>query len=486
MQKRIAVIGGGITGLALTYNLLQMQKAANIQFHVTLFEQDNHFGGKIQTERHNGLIMETGPDSMLARKIRGLSILSELGLDREFIGTSGTALKTYILHNGRLEHLPPGTNMGIPMQIAPFASTRLISIRGKIRALGDLFISRRAHQGDVSLGHFLRRRFGNELVENIAEPLMAGIYAGKIDDLSLQATFAQFDDLEKKYRSLILGSIAQRKIMHKKSPSQSTNSGKQTGAPSTRSAFVTLPQGLSDLVARIEDAIKDQANMRLNTQVTAITQNEDNTYSIDSEQKNQSKRDTFDAILVATPTYHAASLLVNIVPEAKLLKDIVYGSTATVMTAFKRNDVPDLDASGFVVPRAEKRAITACTWVSSKWPHSAPKGQILVRCYVGRSGDVDTLALDDQGIIKAVLNELQSILGIDAKPTYAKVTRWDQAMPQYRVNHEQIVRQVEEALMESAPAVKIAGAGYHGLGVPDCMLQAQAVAKQITDYLVSK
>ncbi len=486
MHNRIAVIGGGITGLAAAYSLLQMQKTVTTQFHITLCEQDNHFGGKIRTERHNGVIMETGPDSMLARKIQGLSILSELGLDKELIGTSGTALKTYILHKGRLERLPPGTNMGIPMQIAPFASTRLISIPGKVRALGDLFISRRTHQGDVSLGRFLRRRFGDELVENIAEPLMAGIYAGKIDDLSLQATFAQFDDLEKKYRSLILGSIAQRKTMRKKTLSSSKSPDSQAGAPSARSAFVTLPQGLSDLVTRIVDAIKDHVDLRLNTEVTAIRQNENGTYTIDSKQADQTVHDTYDAILVATPTYHAAPLLEDIVPEAMLLNDIVYGSTATVMTAFARNDVPDLDASGFVVPRAEKRAITACTWVSSKWPHSTPKDQILVRCYVGRSGDVDALTLDDNGIIEAVLNELHTIIGIDAKPTYAKVTRWDQAMPQYRVNHEQIVKRVEEALARTAPAIQIAGAGYHGLGVPDCMLQAQAAAKQIRDYLVTK
>ncbi len=475
MQKNIAIIGGGITGLTSAFALLQKEQTEPFTFTITLFEQDHRLGGKIQTDKQQELIMETGPDSMLTRKVNRVPLLRDLGLDKTLIGSDNGTQKTYIVHRGKLKPIPPGTNMGIPMQIAPFATTPLLSVGAKIRALGDLLIARRQDQEDTSLGHFLRRRFGNELVDHIAEPLMAGIYAGRIDDLSLQATFSQFDDLEKKYRSLILGSMAQRKAMKA-----------STQKPSTRSAFVTVQGGLATIVDAITAQIQDRIAIRLQTTVTAIHREQDASLSVKYRDHEGDASMKFDAVIVTTPTFVTAKLLEPVSPVARELEAIVYGSTATVMTAFYKKDMPILDASGFVVPRKEKRAITACTWISSKWPHSAPPDHVLLRSYVGRSGETEILSLSDDQIIEKVRTELKALVGIEATPYFAKVTRWDRAMPQYHVHHLSLVNRVKEDLARRAPTLQLAGAGYLGLGVPDCIAQGYEAVDNILNELNKK
>lgn len=471
MTFRVIVIGGGITGLTAAFSLKQAADREGVPISCTVLEGSSRFGGKILTRREDGFVMEGGPDSLLARKPEGMQLIRELGLESELVGGNPKAQKTYVLYKGKLEHLPPGTNMGIPTTIRPFATTRLLSVSGKARALLDLVLPRKQGQGDESLGKFLRRRLGDELVNNVAEPLLAGIYAGSVDDLSLQATFPQFQTLEAKHRSLILGSMAQRRQAPKTSPS------------SGRSIFVTLRGGLMTLVERLFDSLQDWADLRTSTRVVQLDKSSNGTsYDVTVESADGTETIEADAVIVTTPAFVSAKLLHHLTPQSERLQQIPYVSTATVMLAYPADFVNvELDASGFVVPRSENRSITACTWVSSKWPHTTPEGYVLIRCYVGRSGQVEGLDQSDEAIIDDVKRELKDILGITAQPWFADVTRWDHAMPQYAIHHLKLVREVEAALHTVAPLVRIAGAGYLGLGIPDCIAQGRGAVREVLE-----
>lgn len=473
-EKHVVVIGGGITGLSAAFALKQCADVDKLPIRCTVLEQDHRLGGKIRTYREDGMVLEAGPDSILARKPAGVGLMREMGVEGEIVGTNPTAHKTYILHDGRLERLPPGTNMGIPTHFSSFASTKLLSLPGKLRAALDFVMPPAAGQADMSLGSFLRRRLGNEVVDNIAEPLLAGIYAGSVDTLSLAATFPQFRNLEKKHRSLIRGSIAQRRQAQ---PNQAAQSG--------RSVFVTLRGGLQTLIERLYDCLQEWATLATETSVTSILKQEDGTYVVHAQSPQEESTYTCDAVIVTVPAPAAAALLSPLSATARELNEITYVSTATVILGYPADAIQvDLDASGFLVPRRENRHITACTWVSSKWPHTTSKGRVLIRCYVGRAGQQEELALDDQQIVQLVQKDLRDILGITARPWFTRLTRWNHAMPQYLVGHVERILRVEASLLRDAPGVFIAGAGYHGVGIPDCIADGDLAAQKVIDTIL--
>lgn len=473
-EKHIVVIGGGITGLSAAFTLKQRADRNKLPLRCTILEQDNRLGGKIRTYREDGLVLEGGPDSMLARKPAGVNLIRELGIESEMVGTNPGAHKTYILHQGKLERLPPGTNMGIPTQFTPFATTKLLSLRGKARATLDLVIPPGPQDKDISLGRFLRRRLGDEVVNSIAEPLLAGIYAGSVDDLSLAATFPQFRAMEQSHRSLILGTLAARRAAK---PDVSTTSG--------RSVFVTLRGGLQTVIERLYDCLHEWADIRMETAVHSIRHQENGRYLVETNGPDSPSTTVCDAVIVTVPADAAANLLAPVCSTARELKEIPYVSTATVIFGYSADSLQvDLDASGFVIPRGEKRHITACTWVSSKWPHTTSGGRVLIRCYVGRAGQQDELSLSDEAMATLVQRELRDILGIAARPWFTRVTRWDRAMPQYRVGHVERVRAVESSLIKSAPGVFICGAGYHGVGIPDCIADGTEAAQKAIEAIL--
>lgn len=474
MRKRIAIVGGGITGLAAAYHLKRRVQEEQLDLSCVLFERDGRLGGKVRTHREGGFVMEEGPDSILARKQAGVGLIKELGLESEMVGSNPAAMKTYIYHKGKLETIPPGTNMGVPAKFGPFASTGLVSWPGKLRALLDLVLPKAEIHSDVALGAFLRRRLGDEVVDHVVEPLLAGIYAGSVDELSLRATFPQFLALEQQYRSLILGSIRQRK--QTKSPAPQATTG--------RSAFVTLNSGLQTIVERLYDELHNWAELCVNTSVHSLRKRQSGQYDL-SVQDNQGTRSVVaDAVIVCTPTHVAAELLAPLCEKVDQLRSIPYVSTATVLLGFHEESLRvELDGSGFVIPRTEGRNITACTFTSSKWPHTAPKGQLLVRCYVGRAGQQEALAQSDEEIIATVRAELREILGITATPWFTRVARWNNAMPQYRVNHLTLVEETDNAVREHVPGVFLAGAGYRGVGIPDCIQDGKNAADKALEHL---
>ncbi|GAX88512.1 protoporphyrinogen oxidase [Effusibacillus lacus] len=501
-DKTVIVIGGGITGLTTAYYLQKQAREKGIPLRVLLFERDNRLGGKISTEIHEGFVMEKGPDALLARKVAALNLCRDLGLTGDIVGTNPNNKKTYILHEGKLHRIPAGLNVGIPTQFVPFATTGLLTISGKIRAAMDLLIPRSKPSGDQSLGGFLARRLGDEVVDQMAEPLLAGIYAGSTRNLSLRATYPQFEQMEKKYGSLILGMLAQAKqakagsapaksVPQPKSEEGIAPSSSGTGSPDRKPLVTTMFFGLRGGLVQMVNKLADEIGRGLIHTSTAVREIKKETdeaaggtalYRVVTE-----NGETFqaDAVIVTTPAYDAARVLPQSFPSLVLLEKIPYVSVGNVLLAFHAADVPyPLDGTGFVVPKKEGRNITACTWISSKWMHTAPPDKVLMRCYVGRAGDEDIVDEPDESILEKVKRDLKDSMGIEAEPIFVRITRWRKAMPQYTVGHLERLAAFEKEVAKEYPGLFFTGAAYKGLGVPDCIQQGKDTAETALGYLM--
>lgn len=473
-RKKIAIVGGGITGLSAAYYLQKMARQQGQSFDLHLLEKDARLGGKIRTLKRNECVIERGPDSFLARKQSMIELSRELDLLDQLTGTNPQAKKTYILHRKKLHPLPPGLILGVPTQWKPFLKTGLISFKGKVRAGLDLFLPKRVEESDEALGTFLRRRLGKEVVENIVDPLLAGIYAGDTQQLSLKATFPQFYHLGKGYRSIIRGLIESSK-WHKVES--------DTVDIAKRSTFLTYQGGLETVVNRLEQVLTD-VQIRQNCPVESFSHrpNHDLPYQLRLQTGTTLE---VDAVLMAVPPMISARLLQPYGLGGEL-ENIKHVSVATVVFCYNKQDISAfLDGSGFVIPKNEKRRITACTWTSAKWLHTAPDDKVLVRCYVGRAGDENIVFEDDSKLLETVKQELFDIMNITAEPLFHEITRWPEAMPQFPVGHLENMEQVRSRLVEKLPGLFLAGAGYGGVGIPDCVQQGKQAAEAIVQYTQS-
>ncbi|MEW9700153.1 protoporphyrinogen oxidase [Paenibacillus sp. SI8] len=473
-KPHFMIIGGGITGLSAAFYLKKQLDSKGIDAHLSVVEKSSAFGGKIHTIERDGFVIEKGPDSVLARKRPTIDLARDLGLEGELTGTNPKAKKTYIVRQGKMHRMPPGLVLGIPTQITPFMQTGLISPLGKMRAALDLLKPKRQGTADESLGHFLERRLGKEVLERIVEPLLAGIYAGDTFKLSLKATFPQFQAMEQNHRSLILGMIASRKT--------STDETAHVPAAVRSSAFVTFKKGLQTLVNGLVNALED-VDMRTDTGVVSVREFGEDQSEITFEDGH---REVVDGVIISTPTFQAAQVLSH-VPAASALKKIDYISVANVIMAFDRKDIPfELDASGFLVPHYEDRTITACTWTSAKWLHTAPEGKVLLRCYIGRAGRQEWLQWSDEELVQKARHDIGELLGLHTVPLFTEVTRLQQSMPQYPVGHLEQVALFRKELAAAMPNVLVTGAGFHGVGIPDCIRQGKEAASQLADLLLQR
>lgn len=466
-MNRVIVIGGGIAGLSAAY--YAYKKIPNV--HVTLIEAGPHWGGKITTDRvpfdGGHFIIEGGPDTFLATKPWGVALCKELGLGERLHGTNPHKRNTYVLNKGRLLPLPDGLAMMIPSDIPSILRSRLISWLGKARMGLDFVQPAKAVNGDESLGSFVSRRLGREAYENLIEPLMSGIYAGDGDQLSLASTFPYLRDLEIKYGSLARGALQMRK---------QTNGKAVQGS---RSAFLTPTTGLAEMVdALVESLQSNHADLRLNTRAVRISQRylgfqvnlEDGT-TLDS-----------DLLILAAPAYVSGQLLTMIDRElSSILQSIPYASTATVSLAYRLADIPrDLDGYGYVIPRGEGRKALACTWTSTKFPHRAPEGYALIRVFVGRAGQ--EIPWDERELLALAMEELNLTLGIAAEPLVSRVFLWDRAMPQYNLGHPERLQRIDSAL-QHYPDLALAGNGYRGIGIPDCIHSGELAVERILKFI---
>lgn len=485
---RIVVAGGGTTGLSAAFYACRLADEAGLKLHLTLVEASDRLGGKINTLRRDGFVIERGPDSFLGRKLPMLHLARELGLLGEIVGTDPVATNTFLADSGRLRPMPKGINLGIPNDLGLFARNTLISPHGKLRALDELRTPIRALDEDESVGAFLERRLGREMVEKIAEPLLAGIHAGDLYKLGLQATFPQFAELEQRYGSVIRGMIElKRKAPAAGAKAAAARSEAVGGAPIPPTAFLTFRQGLSTLVEALEAKLSAYAcDIRLGTAVTAIERLSQAERQAAGEQAapyrvklGDGSICQADRVLIALPAFAAAPLLAPHV-DVSALDRIGYVSVANIVLAYDQADFNHkLDGSGFLVPHSEHRTITASTWTSSKWPHTAPAGKRLIRCYVGHAGDADSVELPDDVLTAAVKRDLRELMGLTAEPRFVEITRLRRSMPQYPVGHTAAIASLREQLGQALPGIYATGAPFDAVGLPDCVEMGKKAAEQM-------
>lgn len=464
-MKRIAIIGGGVSGLSAAYALQkQLNKAAELDY--VLFEAGPRFGGVIHTERVNDFLIEAGPDSFLTEKPWAAELCRELGLGDQLIASNDAERKTFILLSGQLVPLPDGLMFMIPTDLAATFLSPLFSGRTKLRMIREWFYRPSPDVPESTVAEFVERHYGREMVERVADPMLAGIYGGSADELSASSVLARFVEIEARQGSLGKAMVASRKL-------QTTPA---------RPLFTSLKNGMQAMTDAILAQIPESAR-RLNTPVEAVTP-ESGKWLVAS----RGRTEEFDAGIIATPAYVAAGLLRNDLPQlSSELEQIRYSSSVTVALAYHEKPRPSLSLPagfGFLVPRTEGKRIAACTFVHNKFSNRAPEHSALLRCFLGGTREQEVLQSPDSEIIAIVRRELQDILGITAEPSFVKIYKLPKAMAQYSVGHKTRVERIRK-LISSTPGLALAGNAYSGIGVPDCVRSgSEAAAKVLVDLAI--
>lgn len=454
-MKHTVILGGGITGLTAAYAL---RRCAGGAMRVTLLERSSRLGGKIATAEENGFLMEGGPDSFLARKASTIEICRQLGLEEQLMPTTPGERTTYVWSGGALHPLPLG--------VKSMLRSRLISWPGKMRMGTEMLIPPRSLEEDESLASFVGRRFGKEALDKLAAPLMAGIYSADAAKLSIQSTFPMLPAMEKKHGSVLRGWLRLK------------NSRKHGGADAG-TMFLTLRGGMQQLAEALAAELPPE-DLRLGCPVLAVLPR-DGRYEI-VLQGGESL--LADDVILATPAGVSASQLDLLDPQlAARLRALRCVSTATVSLGYRASDLPAMRKGfGFVVPRQEGRRITACTWSSVKFAGRAPEGHLLLRVFLGGAGAEHVAEQDGAALLSLAKQEVRQAMGIAGEPVTARVYRWEKGTPQYEVGHAERVAEIE-ALAGAHRGLFLAGAAYHGAGVPDCMQNAlDVVGKLAAQY----
>jgi oxygen-dependent protoporphyrinogen oxidase len=454
---RVCVVGGGITGLSAAYRL--KQRGADVE----LFEGAERVGGLLGTERFDGYVMETGPDSILSEKPWALALAEELGLGGEIIKTQPGPRGAYIVYEGKLARIPEGFSLMAPTSFTAMARSPLMTWHGKLRMAADLVLPRREVE-DESLESYVVRRLGRETFERLAQPLVSGIYGAHPDKLSLRATMPRFLDMERDHGSIIRGLRAR---LSKEGARKQGTAGARYGL------FAAFRGGMQTLI----DALREALGSVVHTghMVTAVGRDADGfTVEVRGAQHG------YDALLIALPAHVAGQVLYGLdAPLAHKLFEIEYASAATVTFAFDRAAIKHaLDAYGFVVPAREGRQIIASTWASVKYAGRAPDDKVLLRVFIGGHTGQHLLAESDASLVAIALRELSELVGVAAAPDFSRVVRYPRAMPQYHVGHFARVAAIE-ALAQKYPGFALAGNAYRGVGIPDAVKSANDAVERI-------
>jgi oxygen-dependent protoporphyrinogen oxidase len=457
-MTRIGIVGGGIAGLSAAFYLERARRnGATIDW--TLFEKSGRLGGVIRSEQHEGFVLEAGPDSFLTAKPAGAQFCRDLGIADQLISSNDSTRKTYILFNYRLIPIPEGLEFMVPTRILPMLSTPLFSWATKARMACELFAnSGGTHHQDESVADFVRRHFGQEMVDRVAEPLLAGVYGGNADQMSVRAVLPRFAEMESESGSLVRATLKARKARAKSSALQQ------------QSLFTSLKNGMQEMVNAAAAALPPDS-VHLQHPVTAIERCGSG-WAIRTQEGTQ----PFDAVLLAVPAPAAASLLREVNFDlARELWQIEYSSSAAVVMGYDR-PIKLPPGHGFLVPRKEGRNMLACTFVHRKFPFRAPEGAALLRCFVS-SSRVPELMRTDQWLLSTMHQEIREILAVYETPRFAHIYRWDCALPQYAVGHLERVAKMKSILNE-APGLHIIGNSFHGVGIPDCIRSGKEAAER--------
>jgi protoporphyrinogen/coproporphyrinogen III oxidase len=459
-MKRIAIIGGGISGLSAAF-LLEQQRRAGVPLQYVIFESAPRSGGVLLTEHVDGCVVEAGADSFLTEKSWAADLCRQIGLCDQLIGSNDAARKTYILVKGKLVAIPDGLMFMVPTRILPILFSPLFSLGTKLRIAREWFHPRN-RPGDESVASFVERHYGAEMVDRLADPLLTGIYGGDASSLSVRAVLPRFVEMERTHGSLGRAMVAGREKIRQLSPALPL--------------FTSLKNGMQEMVDAIVARLSPSA-LCLNTAVQDIQSKSDG-WTVTAGGQS----DFYDAVILAVPALAAAKLLSTSHPDlASELCGIQYSSSVTVALGFDRKVRQSLPPGfGFLVPRSEGERVLAVTFVHHKFPHRAPEDRALVRCFLGGSRDESILQLPDHEILRIVRKELRQILGLVAEPLFSRIYRWKGAMAQYNVGHMERLERIER-LRHRIPGLALAGNGYRGIGVPDCVRSGKEAAEQVLE-----
>jgi oxygen-dependent protoporphyrinogen oxidase len=463
-MMRIAIIGGGISGLAAAFSL-EEQRRANAPVEYVLFESSPRFGGVIATEPVENCLVEAGPDSFLTEKPWAADLSRKLGLADQLIGSNDPQRKTYILVNGKLVPIPDGLMFMVPTRFMPALLSPLVSFRTKLQIAREWFHNSKQASADETVASFVERHYGTEMVERLADPLLSGIYGGEASHLSMRAVLPRFLEMEAKHGSLGRAMTAAR------------NRATQDSA---MPLFTSLKDGMQVMVDTLVARLAPSA-LHLNRPVQSVRPQE-NGWLISFGDES----DRFDAVILATPAHAAATLLQAASHElASELRDIPYSSSVTVTLAYDEKVRAMLPPGfGFLVPRSEGKRLLAATFVHNKFSHRAPPDRALIRCFLGGSRDPQTFQSSEEEIVRIIREELKQILGLVAGPLFIRVYKWNAAMAQYTIGHLERLERIRH-LCQSVPALALAGNGYRGIGVPDCIRSGVEAATALTGKLLS-
>jgi oxygen-dependent protoporphyrinogen oxidase len=461
---RVAVVGGGISGLAAAHRLVELDPGVQ----VTLFERGSRLGGVLWTVHEKGFQVEQSADNFITTVPWGLDLCKRLGLGDELVQTNPDCRRTFVVRAGRLCRLPDGFLMMAPTQMWPLAVTPILSPLGKLRAALEYFLPARRDDADESMAGFVRRRLGREVFQRLVEPLVSAVYAADMEKLSVLATLPRFREMERQYGSLIRAMRHQRK-----SVGAARHSPTQSGA--RYSMFVTLRRGLTSLVEALAARLP-AGTVRLETPLDQMRRQSDGWWL--SPAGGSPER--FDAVILATPSHESARLLQP--TDALLAGDlgrIVHAGTAIVTVGYRRGQIRHkLDGMGFVVPAVEQSPMLAGSFSSRKYVHRAPQGTELFRVFVGGARRPEMAEMEDDRLVPLVLGELARLLGIDGEPLYTTTAHWPGTMPQYHVGHLDLVARIDKQ-RAAIPGLELAGNAFQGVGVPVCIHSGEQAAERV-------
>ena len=492
-HRRVAVIGGGISGLAAAHRVVELDPTAE----VVLLEASGRLGGVLGTERHDGYLLERSADMFTTREPWALDLCRRIGLADELIGTRPGHRQAYVVRRGRLLPVPDGFTLMGPAKVWPVVTTRLLSPWGKLRLAQERFIPAREGDGDESLQSFVVRRMGQEVFDRLVQPLIGGIYTADPARLSLKATMPQFLEMERKYGSVTRGMLVQQAARAK------AESGKPKAAESGAryGQFLAPRLGMQQLIDALAARLPSGC-IRLNAAVEGIQRvssplppgegqgeggesadvhrNNHSGPRWRIEFKNGSAPEVFTDLIVAAPAYACQPLLAPIDPElATLVGGISHAGCSVAVLGYRRDQIDHpLNLFGAVAPAIERRKIIAASLASVKFAGRAPDGKVLLRVFVGGALQPELATLPDAEIQTIVRQELGELLGVRGEPEFCQIHRWLGTMPQYHVGHLDVVAQIEERAAR-VPHFALAGNAYRGVGIPFCIRSGELAAERI-------
>ncbi|HEX6960397.1 MAG TPA: protoporphyrinogen oxidase [Lacipirellula sp.] len=467
MRPRVAVIGGGISGLAAARQLTQSAPSVEL----ILLEAGSRIGGVLKTSRSDGFLIESAADNFLTNPPAAVELCCSLGLEHSLIAPRKGLRHAFVVHKGQLQPIPEGFAVMAPSRLHPVLASPVLSVRGKLRMALEYFIPRGRLRHDEALANFVRRRFGGEVLQRLVQPLVGAIYTADVEQLSLAAAMPQFRQMEQEHGSLIRAMLVQRR----KRPSGDRGSVRA-------GRFASLRDGMSSLIDALAQSVPE-GSVELDSPVEHLMPlaNQRWLLSIGGARPRTLEA---DGVIVATPAFRAADMLESVDADAAgKLAEIEYVSSAIVALGYRRYQIRHpLDGPGFVVPLQEHRTILCCSFSSQKYDGRASDGDVLLRIFIGGACQSGLLRLPPAELIELAEQEVVQLLDIAGRPVFQQLTRHHRAMPQYRVGHCDLVQTIKQRLTHF-PTLELAGNAYSGVGVPACIQSGQVAADRLLKHL---